>query len=143
MIIIDEKGNEILEFDPKKGYLVESERLVKHHEAVEAVEEQGHWETVAIYENGGKDVAWVVDVAGVKAKDAWDEYEPVQKFVAYTEKQLAETEIEELKAKLLNTDYKILKVVEGAITLAEIAETVAQRAAWRAKINELEKVVGG
>jgi hypothetical protein len=57
-----------------------------------------------------------------------------------TDKEKAENEIEELKMKLFETDYKILKIVEGAATLEEMAEAIAQRAAWRAQINALEEL---
>lgn len=49
------------------------EAVVIHHDAVAHVEEQGHYEVVAEYPNGGKDVRWVVDVQGVEGHDAYDE----------------------------------------------------------------------
>jgi len=143
MRIFDEKENEIFEVDYTKGRTLNVRILVAHHEAVEAVKEQGHYETVAEYPNGGKDVKWVVDVAAVEAKEAWDEFEDILRFIPFTTKELAEQRIAELKGNLAATDYKILKVVEGAITLAEIAETIKQRAAWRKEINELEVTSGG
>lgn len=76
--------------DLRKGYLKKERRFVKHHEAVEAVEEQGHWETVREYPNGGKEATWVVDVVGVEGKEAWDEYEDVERYVEYTHEELAE-----------------------------------------------------
>ena len=54
---------------------------------------------------------------------------------------MAQRRIAELKENLQNTDYLILKVVEGAITLEEIAETVKDRAQWRREINELEETL--
>ena len=65
MRILDEQGNELETYDNTKGYLVNDKVLIAHHEAVEAVEEQGHFETVAEYPNGGKDVEWVVDKSGI------------------------------------------------------------------------------
>lgn len=47
-------------------------------------------------------------------------------------------EITALRMLLAQTDYKCLKHSDGALTDEEYAETKAQRAAWRAKINELE-----
>ena len=139
MRMIDENGQEITAHDPAKGYLVESQILVKHHEAVEAVEEIGHYETVAEYPSGGKDLAWVIDTPGVEAQEAWDEFEEVLQFVPFTEQELLANRIAELKQNLLDTDYHILKVVEGATTLAEIAWVIVKRAAWRKEINELEE----
>lgn len=142
MKIIDEKGVELISYDSSKGYLKEAKRFVQHHEAVEAVEEQGHYEVTAEYENGGKDVAWVVDKPGVEAREAYDEYEAVLQFVPFTEAELALRRIEELKQKLQSTDYNILKIVEGALSLADCADVIKQRAAWRREINELEAVGG-
>lgn len=92
MRIIDMNGAEISTPDLPKGRLVQEEIFVKHHEAVEAVEEQWHHEVVAEYSNGGKDVQKVVDVPGVDAQEAWDEYETVQRFIPYTEEELAQME---------------------------------------------------
>lgn len=92
MRIIDMNGNEITNADLSKGRLELEELFVKHHEAVEAVEEQWHYETVAEYPNGGKDVEKVIDVPGVDAQEAWDEYETVQRFIPYTEEELAQME---------------------------------------------------
>ena len=47
-------------------------------------------------------------------------------------------EIADLKAKLSATDYIAAKIAEGAATQEEYAEKLAERAAWRARINELE-----
>lgn len=47
-------------------------------------------------------------------------------------------EIAELKQKLAETDYIAAKLAEGAAKLEEYTEELAQRAAWRARINELE-----
>ena len=140
MRILDETGKELQResIDNSKGYLLIEEIVSKHHEAVEAVEEQGHYEVVREYPNGGKDVEWVVDVPGIEAKDAYDEFETIERFVKYTERQLAENHIEELKQNLRDTDYIILKVVEGAASLSEISGTISKRSKWRKEINELE-----
>ena len=74
--------------DLSLGYLREEKILIAHHDAVEAVQEQWHYETIAEYPNGGKDVKKVVDVPGVEAKDAWDEYETVQRYIPYTDEEL-------------------------------------------------------
>lgn len=138
MRIFDKTGAELTTPDMNKGYLMPDRLLIKHHKAVEAVEEQGHFETVQEYPNGGKDVAWVIDVPAVEAKAAYDEYEEIMRYVEYAANELAARRIAELKELLRNTDYMILKVVEGATTLSQIAETVKKRAAWRKEINELE-----
>ena len=55
-------------------------------------------------------------------------------------KEEAKSRILELRQKLADTDYNILKIVEGAATLLEMAEVIKNRAAWRREINELEEV---
>ena len=92
MKILDENNVELPSPDLSKGHLVEERLFISHHPAVEAVEEQWHYETVAEYPNGGKDVAKVIDAPGVEAKDAWDEYETIQRYVPYTEEELAAME---------------------------------------------------
>ena len=52
----------------------------------------------------------------------------------------AAQEISELKAKLAATDYIAAKIAEGAATREEYTEELAERAAWRARINELESI---
>lgn len=47
-------------------------------------------------------------------------------------------EINELKAKLSQTDYQAIKFAEGWITADDYAPTKALRNSWRARINELE-----
>ena len=92
MDIYGEQGNPVTDYDPAKGRL-EMQKRIHHHEAVEAVEEQGHWETVAEYpETGGKDVQWVVDAPGVEAREAWDEEETYWLYIPYTEEELAQME---------------------------------------------------
>lgn len=100
MRILDENNIEIIEPDLSLGRLVTEELLVAHHPAVEAVPEQWHYETVCEYLNGGKDVSKVIDVPGVEAKDAWDEYETIQRYVTYTEDELAALEAERNKPTL-------------------------------------------
>ena len=92
MDMYDEQGNPVTDYDPAKGRL-EMQKRIHHHEAVEAVEEQGHWETVAEYpETGGRDVQWVVDAPGVEAREAWDEEETYWLYIPYTEEELARME---------------------------------------------------
>ena len=141
MRIFDHEGNELQreKIDCKKGRLVEDKRFVRHHEAIEAVEEKGHWKIVKEYPNGGKEVEWVVDVPGVEAKAAWDEYEDILCFSPFDEETLRKARIAELKQFLRDTDYNILKIVEGVATLLDMAEIIKQRSEWRKEINELEK----
>lgn len=90
MKIIDINNKEITNPNLSLGYLKNDKIFKKHHEAIKPVKEQWHYETVAEYPNGGKDVKRVIDVVGVKAKDAWDEYEDVQRYIEYTKDELAD-----------------------------------------------------
>ena len=90
MRVLDVNDIEVEAPDLEKGYLKEERLFIAHHEAVEAAEEEGHWETVAEYPNGGKDVNWVVDVPPVEAEEAWDEYEDILRYVLYSEEELVE-----------------------------------------------------
>ena len=141
MRILDENNIEIESPDLSKGYLKQDSLFICHHDAIEGVAEVGHHEIAREYPNGGKDVEWIVDVQAVEAQDAYDEYEEIKRYVLYTEKELATRRIAELKQFLNNTDYNILKVVEGAMTLDDCAEVIAKRALWRKEINELEKIL--
>lgn len=64
--------------------------LTVRHEAVEAVEEVSHYETVREYPNGGRDVRRVIDVPGVEAAEAWEETIPIKTVIPYTPEELAE-----------------------------------------------------
>ena len=50
---------------------------------------------------------------------------------------LPETEVADLKKLLKDTDYISAKIAEGAATREEYADLIAQRQAWRDKINAL------
>lgn len=88
MKTIDINGTPMENPDLSLGWLEDTIRTI-HHDAVEGVEEQHHYVTIAEYPNGGKDVQKVVDVPGVEAKDAWDEEEQVQVYHLYTAEELA------------------------------------------------------
>ena len=98
MKILDETGVVIENPDLTLGYLVgDTEPL--EHPAVEGVEEVFHYETVAEYPNGGKDVRKVIDTPGVPAKAAWTEQVPIQRYIRYTEEELAAQEEARKKAE--------------------------------------------
>ena len=63
------KTQEISDYDLTLGKLV-PDKLTVHYDETKAVKEVGHYETIREYENGGKDVKWVVDVKGVKYQPA-------------------------------------------------------------------------
>lgn len=91
MKIIDENGAAIETPDLTLGYLVDDTEPVEHP-SVEGVDEVSHYETVAEYPNGGRDVRKVIDVPGVPAQAAWTEQMPVQRYIRYTSEELAAQE---------------------------------------------------
>ena len=110
MNIYDENGDIVMDYDPAKGRLETKTRTI-HHNAVEAVEEQGHWETIAVYpETGGEDVAWIIDVPGVEAREAWDEEETYWLYIPYTEEELQKMEEERNKP---TTDERLSSLEEA------------------------------
>lgn len=114
MNIYDENGDIVMDYDPAKGRLETKTRTI-HHNAVEAVEEQGHWETIAVYqETGGEDVAWIIDVPGVKAQEAWDEEETYWLYIPYTEEELQKMEEERNRPSVEELLEALMEGIENA-----------------------------
>lgn len=127
MRILDENNIELTEeqINLELGYLRPESIISIHHESIEETKEIGHYEVIAEYPNGGKDVAWIIDVPGIEAKEAWDEYEDIQRYVLYTEEELAAKEAEK-KAKeeeaMLNAQLR--QAAANAVTWDELAEAL-------------------
>lgn len=143
MRILDESGNELAEqeLDFLQGYLREEQLFIRRHEAVSPVKEKGHYEVVREYPNGGKDVEWVVDSPGTEAREAYDEFETIQRFIAFTEEQRNAKRLSELKQRLRDTDYCVIKIAEGSATFEEYLETIENRKKWRSEINDIEEMI--
>lgn len=147
MNIYNEKKTKVLkeeDLDMEKGYL-KTDTLTKHIKAQKGVEEKGHYEVIKEYENGGKDVKWVVDAKGVEPIEEHDEYEQIEVYVPYTKEELEKieqdkiiAEMNEIKSELSATDYKTLKYVDGYYTEEEYAEIKAYRESLREQIRDLE-----
>ncbi len=129
MRILDENNIELTEEEVnlELGYLRPESIISIHHEAIEEIKEVGHYEIIAEYPNGGKDVAWIIDVPGTEAKEAWDEYEDIQRYVLYTEEELTVKEAEK-KAKeeeaMLNAQLR--RLAENAVTWDELANALKE-----------------
>lgn len=113
--IYNEQMEHIENPDLTLGYLRSGTRAV-HHEAVEGVQEVWHYETVAEYPNGGKDVQKVVDVPGVEAREAWDEEIPIQIYVPYTQDELDRIDAERNKP---TTEERVAQLEAQNETLLE------------------------
>ena len=98
MKIIDETGAVVGNPDLTLGYLTDDTQPLEHP-AQEAVAEVAHYETVAEYPGGGRDVRKIIDVPGVPAQAAWTEQVPIQKYVRYTAEELAAQEEARKKAE--------------------------------------------
>lgn len=71
-----------------------------------------------------------------------EDYETVRIYERIPDEILTERRIDDLKRKLTDTDYVVIKIAEGAATAEEYAETIASRKAWREEINALEAQKG-
>jgi len=136
-----EKTQVLEEYDLTKGHLLEDYIDLPE---VQEVKEQGHYETIKEYPNGGKDVKWVVDIKGVEYQPA--KREKILVYTLYTSKELKDIanqkRISELKQLLSSTDYQAIKYAEGELTDSEYTPIKQQRKAWREEINELEEQLG-
>ena len=111
MRILDSNNNELTSYDSSLGWLKPDKLFIKHHEAIEAVEEICHYEVVTEYPNGGKDVEMVVDVPAVESKPAWDEYEEILRYTPYTEEELAirnqPTPQDDIDSMMVDHEYRL------------------------------------
>ena len=119
MKILDESGTVIENPDLTLGYLTDSTEEITHP-AVEGVEELFHYETVAEYPNGGRDVRKIVDRQGVQAQEEWVEQVPILKYIRYTAEELAAQEEERKKAEALK------KLPETVAALQEDSKTLKE-----------------
>lgn len=112
--VYDRSGNLLTEYDLTLGRLTDSTRT-EHHEAVQGVKEEWHYETVKEYPNGGKDVQKVIDVPGVEAKAEWNEEIQIKIYVPYTQEELDRMEAEKNKP----TQEERIAQLEAALNAIE------------------------
>lgn len=129
MKIIDETGVELTEApDLSLGRLIDDVEIV-HHEAIAGVKQVSHFVPIEHLANGSTIVEKVIDVPGVDPQPAWEETVPIQRYIRYTEDELAERRAkEEHEAKMaqmpealaaLKNENEMLKQC-----LLEMSETV-------------------
>lgn len=99
MRILDQNGNEVANPDLTKGHLETETIVTAHHDAVPASAGISHIEVVKTYDNGGQDVVRVWDEKPTEAKAAYDETETIQRYIPYTELELAQMGVEQDKAE--------------------------------------------
>ena len=123
MKIIDDKtGLEIQNPDLTQGRL-RSETEAVEHPAQEGVPELSHYETVAEYPNGGRDVRKVIDREGVPARDAWTEQVPIKRYILYTAEELAAQEEERKKQAERKALPETVKALQAALQAAQTAQS--------------------
>lgn len=145
-IFNEDKTIELNNIDETKGYLKADKILLKH---IDKVEEQGHYETIKEYENGGKDIAYVIDKPAVEEQDI---YEDIKVFIPYTKYELNLMEINNLKYWYDNyysqheQKYRRLHTLgkttdEGADPYNELINLYNEAEIKRARIQELERLL--
>lgn len=92
----ESKTKELTKVDTEKGYLIH-DTITYIEPEVLGIEEQGHYETVKEYENGGKDVQWVVDVVGQQHIPEHEVTENILVYIPYTKKELQEHKKDQLR----------------------------------------------
>lgn len=127
MRILDKDNNELTDSSELQsaGKLVKETINTVFHAAVEAIEETGHYETVAEYDNGGKDVAWVVDTPGRAAREEYWETEDILRFVPFTAEEIKQKKLSELKTELAGTDNAILEGLESVLRCKSVTDLLA------------------
>lgn len=99
-IFNEDKTKELKEedIDYTKGCL-KPDVLVTHIPARKGQEEKGHWKTIKEYPNGGKDVEWIIDQPKIEPCEEHDEYEDILIYHIYTQTELDEIELDEIKRR--------------------------------------------
>lgn len=145
-IFNENKTIELNNIDETKGYLKADKILLKH---IDKVEEQGHYETIREYANGGKDIAYVIDKPAVEEQDI---YEDIKVFIPYTNNELNLIEINNLKGWYENyytqheQKYRRLHSLgkltdEGKDPYNELINLYNEAEIKRARIQELERLL--
>ena len=121
MKIIDENGAALENPDLTLGWLRDETEAVEHP-AQEGVPELSHYETVAKYPNGGKDVRKIIDREGIPARDAWTEQVPIQRYIRYTAEELAAHKKAEQAAQLPTTEERLAALEAAMLDLLAAQE---------------------
>lgn len=150
MVVFSQKGDIIAEPNLDAGKLVPTGEPITWRYKTE-VEEQGHYETICEYPNGGKDVEWVVDVpekghweafhsdgdpvdldiydGNQNPEEFWDKAEEYETYwfydiyTAYTSEELAQVTAEKAeKARLAEIEELKAKLSSTDYIVIKIAE---------------------
>ena len=139
MRIYNETKSQVLENpDLTKGYLKQDKIVVKTIPTTEEVQEQFHYVTIKEYENGGKDVEKVIDVEYQPAKPESYEYEDIQVYILFTEEQLKNNRIAEIKQRLEELNKDFIQYYLGAV----ISNIEDKKIEFISLHNELRELLG-
>ena len=133
MKILDVNDNIIENPDLEIGKLEIEERNVIHRYEITQYE-QGHYETIKEYENGGKDVVWTVDIP---EKGCWVAYDKdgnvIMSDIVIPDDMPHEIEVpsvEEFYRYVLYTEEELLEIEEQNRLAEEAAAKVAEQEAF-------------
>lgn len=137
----EDKTKKLVDYDLDKGYL-KNDAIIIHHKEIKGQKEEGHYEIVKEYPNGGKDEEWIVDKEYIEHKDAYDEKIDIQIYIPYTKEELdnfeKQNKLAELKFELSSTDYEAIKYAEGWFTEEEYKPIREYRESLREQIRAIE-----
>lgn len=88
-IFNQDKTQELTTYDLNKGKLVD-DTIKTIIPAIVGQEEQGHYEVVATYPNGGKDIEWIIDQPYIEAQPQREEVEQIQIYIPFTAEEQAQ-----------------------------------------------------
>lgn len=147
-IYSEDKTKELKEsdIDYSKGYL-KNDILETIIPAIKEVKEEGHYEVIKEYENGGKDVEWIIDVPGIKEQEEQLIKENIQVYVLFSDAELEEIEnnkkVQEARQYLKDTDYIANKIIEYQVLNKELdndyTDVLIKREEARQVIRDYEK----
>ena len=141
MKIYNETKTEILlNPDLEKGRLIQDKIVIKTIPAQQEVQEQFHYEYKE-YPNGGKDQIKVVDVNYRPAKPETYEYEDIEVYVPYTDKELARIEIGKLKQELEKWKEDVEQVELFGMERVDYEQKKTRCAEIIIQLRELEKII--
>lgn len=142
---VRENGYTIVEIESTEEEVVETETYYEDTEYEVVVQEKQD----AFYDEEGNLVSEAVEEVKEKRTEPVEKTRDVSKLVKVrqfkiveipqpSEEDIKQARINELKAKLSETDYIVIKIAEGEATPEEYAEVLTNRKAWREEINKLQ-----
>ena len=126
-----DKTLQLINPDLKLGRLI-ADTMRVHIGEVQTIPPIGHYEVVAEYENGGKDVKFVEDIAGTEYQPAQEYNEDILIYIPYTDAELEEHKLAELRERRKTECFSICDRACWYHSLTQEQQTEVQvwRKAW-------------